>query len=154
MANLTTHMPIVQLGGASGGSGMCMCRQPRTFREERVMRKHAFTLLCGFGICALTASNGLGQSALPDPATTARLAALEMQVASLDTRLNARTTSGISSVAPSGSDLAAQRRIDTLERQVSELRRLVSDMGRQVDAARREAADARREVRNALSTVR
>jgi uncharacterized protein YceH (UPF0502 family) len=133
---------------------MRMSRQLRIILEEQVMRKHAFALLCGFGLCALTASIGLSQSAMPDPATTARLAALEMQVASLDTRLNARTTSGISSVAPSGSDLAAQRRIDTLERQVSELRRLVSDMGRQVDAARREAADARREVRNALSAIR
>lgn len=110
--------------------------------------------LCGIGLCTLAGTAGFGQLPTTALTTEERLAALEIQVATLDTRLNTRTTTGASSLGSSDAGLAAQMRIDALEREVDALSRLVRDLGRQVDTARREAAEARREARNALTRIR
>ena len=80
-----------------------------------------------------------------------RLASLESQ---LDTRLDTRTTAGVSSLGSEDGRMAAQIRIDALEREVSGLTREVRDLSRQVAPAQREASAARREASTALSRLR
>jgi outer membrane murein-binding lipoprotein Lpp len=99
-------------------------------------------------------ATGYGQTSSDSPSVQERLAALEFQIATLDTRLNTRTTVGAASLGSSESGLAAQIRIDALEREIDDLNRAVRDLSRQVDMARREAAEARREARDAISRIR
>ena len=110
------------------------------------------SLLFASALCAL--ATGYGQTSDSSLTIDERLATIEFQLATLDTRLNTRTTVGAGSLGSSESGLAAQIRIDALEREVDILSRAVRDLSRQVDTARREAAEARREARNALSRVR
>ncbi len=104
-------------------------------------------------------SSGFPQNADSDVAD--RLRMLESSVASLETLLDIRTTSGAGSLDTSEAGLGAQRRIDNLERQVRELTRQMATIQRQVDqagrdaaAAAREAAAARRDARDALMRAR
>lgn len=90
-----------------------------------------------------------------------RIRDLEGAVAALDTRLQARTTTGAGSLATSVAGLSMQGRVDDLARQVESLTRQVSTLQRQVEQAGREAASAareadaaRRDARDALSRAR
>jgi len=113
---------------------------------------HTKLLLLGmtFGVF----SSGYGQ--IPDGTLTVeeRLISLEFQIATLDTRLNNRTTAGASSLGTADAALAAQIRIDALERQVGDMNRELRELARQVTAAAREASAARREARDAQSRIR
>ena len=90
-----------------------------------------------------------------------RLRSLEAAVATLDTRLATRTTTGAGSLDRSVAGLSVQRRIDDLERQVesmtrqmSTLQRQVEQAGRDASSAIREAEAARRDARDALMRAR
>ena len=90
-----------------------------------------------------------------------RVRALESTVASLDTQIQARTTTGAGSLGQSVAGLAVERRIDELARQVEGLTRQVTTLQRQLEqasrdaaAAAREAAAARRDARDALLRAR
>ena len=90
-----------------------------------------------------------------------RIRTLEASVASLDTRLQARTTAGAGSPDSSVAGLSVQRRMDGLQRQVESLSRRVDALQRQVEqagrdaaAAIREAEAAQRRVQDALARVR
>ena len=109
-------------------------------------------ILFGVAVCLLPA----GYSQTPGVPLTIeeRLASLESQFATLDTRLNTRTTAGAGSLRSDEADLAARSRLDALERDVGNLTREVRDLSRQVAAAQREASAARREVSAALSRIR
>ena len=106
------------------------------------------------GIVFLCLPNSYGQTPGGPPTIEERLASLEIQVATLDTRLNTRTTVGSGSLGSSESGLAAQISIDSLERQVSSLTREVRALTREVATARREASQATRDARTALSRIR
>lgn len=90
-----------------------------------------------------------------------RIRVLESAIASLDTRLQTRTTSGAGSLDTSVEGLALQRRVDDLARQVESLSRQVTTLQRQAEqagrdaaAATREAEAARRDARDALMRAR
>ncbi len=90
-----------------------------------------------------------------------RIRTLEASVASLDTRLEARTTAGSGSLDSSVAGLSVQRRIDGLQRQVESLTRQVEALQRRVEQAGRDAAGAireaeaaRRDARDALARAR
>ena len=89
-----------------------------------------------------------------------RVLALEGAFATLDTQIQARTTTGAGSLAQSVAGLAVDRRIDELARQVEGLTRQLATLQRQLEqanrdaaAATREAAAARRDARDALLRV-
>ncbi len=90
-----------------------------------------------------------------------RLRAIEAEVATLDTRLATRTTSGSGSLDTSVAGLSVQRRVDDLARRVEDLsrqlttlQRLVEQAGRDAASATREAQAARRDARDALMRAR
>lgn len=104
-------------------------------------------------------SNGYSQDLNND--LEDRIGALESAVATLDTRLQTRTTTGAGSLAPSVAGLSVQSRLDDLTRQVQSLNRQVVMLQRQVEQASREAAlairgaeAAQRDARDALSRTR
>lgn len=106
-----------------------------------MVRRYAILAL-GLG-AALTS---FGQDSDSSLTVDERLAALEIQYATLDTRLNARTKVGAASLGSSETGLAAQFRIDTLECQVNDLSRAVRGLTRQVDM-KRPMRDAKPETR-------
>ncbi len=110
-------------------------------------------------IVLLPFSNGSSQTL--NDSLEDRIGVLEGIVASLDTQLQARTTTGAGSLGQSVAGLAVERRIDELARQVEGLTRQVTTLQRQVEQANREAATAareaaaaRRDARDALLRVR
>ncbi len=109
-------------------------------------------ILFGVAVCFLPA----GYSQTPGVPLTVeeRLTSLESQLATLDTRLNTRTTASAGTIRSNEVDPATRSRIDALEREVSSLTREVGDLSRQVAAAQREASAARRELNSALSRIR
>ena len=70
------------------------------------------------------------------------MSALEGAVASLDTRIQARTTTGAGSLGQSVAALEADRRIEELARQVEGLNRQVAALQRQLEQVNREAVAA------------
>ena len=116
------------------------------------LRRRAIHVLFGVALCFLPA----GYSQTPSDSLTVeeRLALLESQLATLDTRLNTRTTAGAGSLGAADAGLTVQIRIDALEQEVGNLTREVRDLNRQVAAAGREASAARRDARDALSRTR
>ncbi len=107
-----------------------------------------------FGVALFVLPAGYSQTPSVPLTIEERLASLESQLATLDTRLDTRTTAGLGSLGSEDARLAAQIRIDALEREVSGLTREVRDLSRQVAAAQREASAARREASTALSRIR
>ena len=107
-----------------------------------------------FGVALFILPAGYSQTPSVPLTIEERLASLESQLATLDTRLNTRTTVGVGSLGSEDAGLAARIRIDALAREVGGLTREVRDLDRRVAAAQREASAARREASTALSRSR
>lgn len=90
------------------------------------------------------ASPGLTQPSDGAASVEERLAALESTVAGLDTRLDARTTTGAGSLGNADRGLDVSGRVRELERELAALRADLQRVQRQAEAATREAAEARR----------
>lgn len=83
-----------------------------------------------------------------------RLERLESAAASLETRLEARTSGGAASLASADRGLEVMRRLDALERRVYTLERALRDLERRADSAARQADAAQREAARAASLAR
>lgn len=105
------------------------------------------------GALACTALAQQERSASDDPPTLEqRVAALEREVARLDTRLDNRT---IGRGQPGAGDVSVLvRRIDQLERSIGMLRSDVARIERSAEAAQRIASDAQRRAAAAENAAR
>jgi hypothetical protein len=94
------------------------------------------------------------QAPADESSVEARLLLLEQQTASLETRLDARTTFGAGSLASSDRGLEASRRIEALERRIDALSTDLRRIEQQSDAALRQASQAQRDARLAADLAR
>lgn len=83
-----------------------------------------------------------------------RLARLESAVATLETQLLARTTTGAGSLGRDSAGLDMTGRVDRLEQRIERLTLDLQRMTQQVDSAAREASEARRAAQTAERTAR
>jgi uncharacterized protein YceH (UPF0502 family) len=109
--------------------------------------------LCG--AVAFAAALALGsltqaQETVTEPTLKERVAALEAEVASLETRFEVQRT--LEDSVPGEGTLTA--RVAKLERSLERLAADLERVGRQVDAALREATQARREAAMAVQLAR
>jgi hypothetical protein len=108
------------------------------------------------GIAITTAAATLVMAATFAPAAFAqaeeRVLALERAYASLDTRFNARTSSGIG--AESSQSISMERRVTQLENLLNRMTTDVQRLERAAESAMREASQARREAQTAERIAR
>lgn len=83
-----------------------------------------------------------------------RVGTLESVTASLETRLNARTSFGAGSLASSDRGIEVTTRLDALERRVDGLQADLRRLERQAEAALRLAGEAQREAARATGLAR
>ena len=90
----------------------------------------------------------------PNEDVEERVARLESAVASLETQLLARTTTGAGSLGRDSAGLEMTGRVDRLEQRIERLALDVQRMTQQIDSAAREASEARRAAQTAERTAR
>lgn len=104
-----------------------------------------------FAAASVGPSSGYAQESDSSDTLEERLAAIERELASLDTRLEARTAVGTPLGPP---DLAMTKRLVRLEQQLAALSADLRRLDQQIQTAMRDANEARREAVEAARLAR
>jgi hypothetical protein len=124
----------------------------RTSRDTKRTRGIAITTAAATLVMAATFAPAAFAQADDEMTLEERVLALERAYASLDTRFNARTSSGIG--AESSQSISMERRVTQLENLLNRMTTDVQRLERAAESAMREASQARREAQTAERIAR